>query len=351
MCYRHSMKRLPPTAEGLAAAVDHLRGGGILGMPTETVYGLAASAFDARAVAAIFAAKERPLFDPLIAHVAEADPASAVAPLARLDALGEAACERFAALATCWPGPLTIVLPKRAEVPDLVTAGLPTVAVRMPDHPVAQALLRAFGGPLVAPSANRFGRISPTTVEAVEAELGDRVPFVLDGGPCAIGVESTVVAVDADGAVRLLRPGGVPREALEGLVGAIGLGGSGIEAPGQVESHYAPSKPLTLLPAALDVVTDGALEGPGAVALLRVVGSAEAGRQRLERAGIEVIEAASLSEVGDLSEAARALFATLRRLDEGPAARIVAEPGPGERGLGHAIADRLRRASARARAM
>lgn len=349
MCYPNSMQCLQPGPEGLAVAVAHLRASGILGMPTETVYGLAANAFDEHAVASVFAAKDRPLFDPLIAHVAQAPASEAVARLVRLDALGPLARARFDALVGLWPGPLTLVLPRRIEVPDLVTAGLATVAVRMPDHPVAQALLRAFGGPLVAPSANRFGRISPTTVAAVRAELGDRVPYVLDGGPCAIGVESTVVAVDPDGAVRLLRPGGVTREELQALVGPIAEAGGGPhQSPGQGASHYAPRTPLVLLSGRLEGVSDDELAelGPEPIALLRVTGSAEAGARRLAAAGLAVVEVVSLSEVGDLAEAARALFSTLRRLDAGPAVRLVAEPCVGEQGLAHAIRDRLRRAGA-----
>lgn len=230
-----------------------------------------------------------------------------------------------------------------------------TVAVRMPAHPVAQAILEAFGGPLVAPSANRFGRISPTRPEHVRAELEGRIEAVVDGGPCRLGLESTIVALEGDGAgrPRLLRPGAVPREVLESVVGPLEVAPprGPIEAPGQVTVHYAPGTPARMLPGPLDTLSAdelGAFCAPhDAVGLLRVVGPEPPARQRLEAAGLRVVAVHTLSSSGDLAQAAQALFATLRRLDDGPATILLVEPCPTHEGLGHAIQDRLRRATAR----
>ncbi|MCB9688754.1 MAG: threonylcarbamoyl-AMP synthase [Alphaproteobacteria bacterium] len=321
---------LPPDESGIRIAADHLLAGGILGMPTETVYGLAAVVWRTDAIASVFAAKERPLFDPLIAHVVDVEQAWTVWDRDVLEAPAREAVERLTA--ALWPGPLTLVLPRREAVPDLATSGLPTAAVRSPDHPVARSLIAAVGEPLVAPSANRFGRVSPTTAEAVVAELGDRVPYVLDGGPCRVGLESTVLAIEPDGVPRLLRPGGVAAERVAELLGRPvrdGRGGA-IEAPGQLASHYAPSVPLTLVDRA-----EGEL---GRVSALLASGSAD----RVRADGSVVV----LSEGGDAAEAARRLFAALRELD-GAGLPIVAERWPDRTGLGHAIADRLERAAAR----
>lgn len=317
-------------------------------MPTETVYGLAAVATDPAAVARVFAAKERPLFDPLIVHVANGDPVLQLAGIVSLDGFSprgrrtlESLWDRF------WPGPLTLVLPRTSRVPDLVTAGLDTVAVRMPRHPVAHALLVAVGIPLVAPSANRFGRISPTTAASVVAELGDRVRYVLDGGPCALGLESTIVAVDPDGGLRLLRPGGVPVEALVAVTGRpVGAAGPGIEAPGQTPSHYAPRTPLVSMSGPIASADTPGPAGSGTVAVLVARGPTAPAVARLEALGLVVVRAETLSATGDASEAARSLFATLRALDESGAERIIAEPWADRTGLGHAISDRLDRAAA-----
>ena len=323
-------------------------------MPTETVYGLAADAQNADAVAAVFAAKSRPSFDPLIVHVAGDDPERATVDVADLQTFNSAAKERYVNLARrFWPGPLTIVLPRSPKVQDLITAGLPTVAVRVPDHPVAQALLAAFSGPLVAPSANRFGRISPTEAAHVVAELQGRIGAVIDGGPCTVGVESTIVRIDPDGAIGFLRPGGLPLDQLEDVVGPIydARASGRIEAPGQVTSHYAPATGAILLPDRLESLSDDTvrgLAGPGAVGILRVVGREGAAAERLRGLGVHVVIARSLSPAGDLAEAAKRLFAVMRELDEAGAERLLLEPSPSDEGLGHAIADRLRRASARA---
>lgn len=296
---------------GIAQGVAILCAGGIVAVPTETVYGLAARAVDAAAVARIYAAKGRPSFNPLIVHVSGAAQA---AELVVIDATAAAL------MAAHWPGPLTLVLPLRPGAPivGLVTAGLATLAVRCPAHPVMQALI-AEAGPLAAPSANASGRISATTAAHVAASLGARVPLILDGGACAAGLESTIVAV-ADGVVTLLRPGAVPGELLP-LAAAQRLDpAQGIVAPGMMASHYAPQQPVRL-----NVLTAGPAEfhiGFGAVA-----------------------GDASLSARGDLAEAAARLFGLLHLAQASGRATIAVAPVPMS-GLGRAINDRLRRAAA-----
>lgn len=354
---------LPPTEEGIAEAARLLLAGDVVGVPTETVYGLAAAAFDPRALARVFAAKDRPTFDPLIVHVDAPAAGGALAALAACGlvdprALGPAARARVEALAGAfWPGPLTLVLPRDARVPDLVTAGLPSVGVRAPRHAVARALIRAAGMPLAAPSANRFGRISPTTAEAVLTELGDRIPAVLDGGPCEVGLESTVLRVEADGALTLLRPGGVAPEELERVAGAhVGRGerpspAGGLASPGTLESHYAPGRPLAVLPAAVrDLTPEQVAQVWRDVASARALGllafADEGAGAHLAALLERPVLARTLSPTGDLAEAARTLFAALRDLDRADVDLLLAEPCPVGTGLGHAIRDRLRRASA-----
>lgn len=300
-----------PDKAGLARAALLLRNGDIVGIPTETVYGLAADAANAEAVARIYAAKGRPSFNPLIAHVSGAEMA---ARYAHVPPLALRLMEAF------WPGPLTLVLQRRAEsaIAALVTAGLPTLAVRCPDHAVPQALIAALGRPLAAPSANASGQISATRAEHVLKSLGGRVPLIIDAGPCRGGIESTIVAVDAD-RLRLLRPGGIPRETLEAFA-PVTAASAGIEAPGMMESHYAPSKPLRLNAAARRA--DEYLIGFGAVA-----------------------GDTTLSAAGDPVEAAARLFDCLHAADASDAPAIAVAPIP-EAGLGAAINDRLRRAAA-----
>lgn len=308
----------------VAVAAKILRTGGLVGMPTETVYGLAADATDARAVLRIFEAKGRPRFDPLIVHVADAEQAWTVA---RPNAMARELARAH------WPGPLTLVLPRREIVPDAVTSGLDTVAVRCPDHPLARQLIAAAGVPLAAPSANPFGRISPTTAAAVREQLGDRVDLVLDGGPCRVGVESTVLRLIDDQPV-ILRPGGVTRAELEQTLGrpvAVAdrptiAAGLPAEAPGMLASHYAPRCPLRL--------REGAWPNQRGIGLLAFTGADLPG-------GVEV---EVLSRDGNLAQAAAGLFAALRRLDALGLEAIVAELVPDE-GLGEAINDRLRRAA------
>ncbi|MFC0387358.1 L-threonylcarbamoyladenylate synthase [Muricoccus vinaceus] len=319
-------ERLPPDAVARAAAL--LREGALVSFPTETVYGLGADARQARAVAAIFEAKGRPHFNPLILHFPEAGAAFAeVVPDERARALAA----RF------WPGPLTLVLPRRASsrVDLLAGAGLDTLAVRVPAHPLALSLLREAGVPVAAPSANRSGGVSPTTADHVLEGLSGRIAAVLDGGPCAVGVESTVLDLTGAGAV-LLRPGGVTAEAIEAVVGRVGRTiplaaaekSRSLRSPGMMLSHYAPALPVRL--------------GAGAV-------SAEEALLAFGRPLPGAGAVWNLSEAGDLAEAAARLFAGLRWLDAEGARRglrgIAAMPVPAE-GLGEAINDRLARAAA-----
>ena len=307
---------LSPDEAGIARAAQLLADGALVAFPTETVYGLGGDARSDRAVARIYEAKGRPSFNPLIVHLPDL---IAVEKIAHVGSKARMLAQAF------WPGPLTLVLPLRegAGISPLVTAGLTSVAVRVPVHPLAQKLLRAFGGPLAAPSANPSGRVSPTRADHVLDGLSGRIAAVLDGGACAIGLESTIVLADPDPV--LLRPGGLPVEALEAALGEpLATGGDAGKptSPGQLASHYAPE-------AAVRLDATAATEGELLVGFGAVKG-------RL-----------SLSETGDLVEAAARLFQTLREADRlaGPGGRIAFAPVP-ERGLGRAINDRLRRAAA-----
>ncbi len=300
-----------------------IREGELVAFPTETVYGLGGDATNERAVAKIFEAKERPQFNPLISHVLDAGEAR------RLVQWSETA-ERLAA--RFWPGPLTLVLPRAPDSPIalLATAGLDTAAIRAPAHPMAQALIRAAGRPIAAPSANRSGAVSPTRAEHVAESLGNRVKLILDGGPCDVGLESTVLDLTTS-TPTLLRPGGATREAIETVIGSIALsdaiptGSAAHKSPGQLASHYAPARPVRLN--AASVAADEALLAFGPQPL--------AGARQL----------LNLSVTGDLAEAAANLFAHLRALDQPGNARIAVMPVP-PIGLGLAINDRLRRAAA-----
>ena len=303
---------MTPEAEIQHAAVA-LKRGELVILPTETVYGLAADAANGEAVARIFEAKGRPRFNPLIAHVADASQAERIAVL---DDRARRLADAF------WPGPLTIVAPvrDRAAVCDLARAGLDTVAVRVPGHTKARAVIAAFGGAVVAPSANRSGRPSPTTFDDAVEETGQHAGAALDGGPCAVGVESTVVAV-MDGSVRLLRPGSVTRDEIEAVAGPLADGGQdGHRSPGRLALHYAPDAPVRLN--ADRAEADEILLGFGPV-----------GRGRW-----------SLSEAGDLREAAANLFRMLREADREKPRAIAVAPIPA-RGLGEAVNDRLKRAA------
>lgn len=317
---------LPAGEAAVVAAARALADGGLVAFPTETVYGLGADATNPAAVARIYQAKGRPAFNPLIAHVGDV---AAAGKIARLDASATALAEAF------WPGPLTLVLPKtqNCAVSHLATAGLDTVAIRIPAHPVARDILRAFGGPVVAPSANLSGHVSPTTAAHVQSDLTGRIDLIVDGGPVAVGIESTVVGCFDE--PMLLRPGGVPRAEIERVLGRAlvqppadtGTDSAQPLAPGMLTSHYAPRARVRLNAQALE---------PGEALLAFGLGA------------ISGIDAASvvmnLSERGDLDEAAANLFGHLRALDGKGVHTIAVMPIPDE-GLGEAINDRLRRAA------
>ncbi len=305
-------------SSNVKAAATLLSEGNVVAFPTETVYGLGAIAFDSRAVARIFEIKGRPRFDPLIVH-------------AQSKALAFNLCEGVSSTAerladAFWPGPLTLVMPKRSSIPDIVTAGLSSVAVRVPSHPIARQLLSAIDAPLAAPSANRFGKVSPTTSKHVEADLGSRVPLILEGGPCSHGVESTIVSLLHE-RPQLLRPGSVAVEAIRALIGDLDLTPDVTarpRSPGQLNSHYAPNTPM-------QPYREQWQPPPAERVGLLAIGPKSAETY----ACVEV-----LSPSGDLLEAAANLFAALRRLDSQKLDRIVCELAPAH-GLGIAINDRL----------
>jgi L-threonylcarbamoyladenylate synthase len=329
------MQHWDTSSTSITAAAEAIRAGKLVGMPTETVYGLAGNALDPAGVTLIFQAKERPTFDPLIVHTDTPEQALDLASDVPRDA--RLLAERF------WPGPLTLVLPKRKGLPDLLSAGLETLALRVPSHPVAQALLRECGLPLAAPSANRFGRISPTRAEHVIEELGDvpGVAGVLDAGVCDLGVESTVVGFPGPGRVVVYRVGATPMEAIRDIVDDVewvrpadaeddpALALKGEQSPGMLARHYAPRTPLTLLEEGADIPTD-LMGRTGWLVYDRI----------LDVKGPQEV----LSTRRNLAEAANRLFACLRRLDSLGLDQIVAWRVP-DRGLGCAINDRLTRAA------
>ncbi len=312
----------------LGRAATLLRGGEIVAIPTETVYGLAANALDESAVRKIFAAKNRPFFNPLIMHMASADWMDRYA--REVPAVAWALAEAF------WPGPLTLVLPKRPGVSDLVTAGLDTVALRVPGHLLCLELLTMLDFPLAAPSANPFGYISPTTAVHVERQLGGLVPYILDGGPCEVGVESTIVAAETGG-VRILRPGGVPAEDIEKIAGpllqTLPSEGDSPRAPGMLKAHYAPRKRLYF--GQIDALL---AEGRWPAHRVGVLSFSK------KHPGIPDSQQLVLSLEGDLDAAARRLFEALHSLDAMDIELILAEEFP-NRDIGLAINDRLRRAA------
>lgn len=301
------------SADGIARAAGALRAGGLVALPTETVYGLAARADSAEAIAAIYRTKGRPDFNPLIVHVASLGEAER---LAHFDERARHLAERF------WPGPLTMVLPVRegVAVAAAVTAGLPTIALRMPAHPVMRAVLEQVGLALAAPSANRSGGVSPTAASHVRGSFGEAAPMILDGGACERGLESTIVAL-RDGGWQLLRPGPIEERELAAILGdAMAVAPGRIEAPGQLASHYSPGKPVRL-------GATEAREGEFMIGFGAVAGDC------------------TLSESGDLAEAAARLYACLHEAARSRRARVAVAPVP-ETGMGAAINDRLRRAAA-----
>jgi len=333
------------TRQAVAQAVELLRAGGIVALPTETVYGLAADALNPEAVAKVFGTKERPLFDPLIVHIGRADYLESVAVIPE-----EIRKDINRLTQEFWPGPLTLILPKQPCVPDIVTAGLPTVAVRVSAHPVFTRVVRSLERPIAAPSANRFGRISPTSATAVLEELKGLIPLIIDGGACSFGLESTIVRVEPapEGKTRplfhILRPGPITAEQLKEFGKVVkarptAASESAPEAPGMLSSHYAPTTPLRLVEKPEDFRPE-----PGKrYALLSYRGDAKDGFLDLH----DWAEVVVLSPgAGKLPEAGVRFFYTLRQLDRLGVDEIIAEPVT-EVGLGVAIMDRLRRASVR----
>ena len=336
-------RRLNRNALATARAVELLQKGEAVALPTETVYGLAADALEAKAVARIFEAKKRPHFDPLIVHLPNRDWLKKIADVPpQTDRLIERLMSHF------WPGPFTIVLPKRKLVPDIVTAGLDTVAVRMSAHPVFAEIIRAFEKPLAAPSANRFGRISPTTAEHVRDELDGRIPLIVDAGPTPHGLESTIVSVGVR-KIDILRQGPITVEQLSPFakIEIVARGGK-ISAPGQLPSHYAPKTPLRLV----DNAASFAPEKDQRIGLVawnsssssRFPAANSTERRTGDRSSLEFVAVRHLSEKQDFREAATNLFRHLRELDRLDLDLIVAERVPSQ-GLGAAIMDRLERAA------
>jgi L-threonylcarbamoyladenylate synthase len=317
--------RVLAAPEGLEPAARLLAAGELVALPTETVYGLGAAALDAVACAKVFEVKERPLSDPLIVHVPDNQ---WLYRLARPNALAIRLANAF------WPGPLTLVVPHQNSVPDLVTAGQTTVALRMSAHPVFAEVSRIYGKPIAAPSANRFGRISPTSAAHVLTELGDRIPLILDAGPCLHGIESTIVRV-REHDVEILRHGPITKERLAKF-GAVFAPRSGMMAPGSMQSHYAPQTPL-ILAKKLGAQLAGGGRGDFPVRTGFLLWSSPG-------EGLNFVE--HLSRAQDFREAAANLYGALRRLDEACLELIVAEHLP-ETGLGVAIMERLRKAAAR----
>ncbi len=305
-------------------AVDELNRGNVVAVPTETVYGLAGNAFDVTAVAKIFEVKRRPSFDPLIVHIASYD---------CLDSVVRRIPEPARILAQAlWPGPLTLVLPKADEIPELVTSGLSTVAVRVPDHPLTAKLLATLSFPLACPSANPFGYISPTSAQHVADQLGEAINYILDGGSCKVGIESTIVGFE-DGQAVIYRPGGVPVESIEHLIGKTSMKSMSDSplAPGMLKSHYSPSKSL-ILGNISELLDQYGHEQVGVLSFSRYFEQLDHGYQ------------IQLSPTGNLTEAAQNLFASLRKLDSMNIRYIFAETVP-EQGLGIAINNRLKRAA------
>ena len=314
------------TGKDIQKAKEILQEDGLIAIPTETVYGLAANAFREEAVVKIFEVKNRPSFDPLIVHVDSIEKAEEI--VLNFPGKAKELASRF------WPGPLTLLLKKRTVIPDIVTSGLSTVALRIPDHPLTMDLLNGLDFPLAAPSANPFGYVSPTSVKHVNDQLGDKIPYILDGGDCHVGIESTIIGFTNE-EPEIYRLGGIPVEDIESVIGEVNVkhhSSSRPEAPGLLESHYSPAKKVKLKSNS-DPVTN---VDPGKIGLIRFK---EIDPQ------VPVKNQIILSRNGDLVEAAKNLFSALRKMDEMDVQFVIAESLP-EIGLGRAINDRLRRAAA-----
>lgn len=307
-------------------AASYLQQGEVVAIPTETVYGLAANAFDAQAVTQIFKVKNRPFFDPLIVHTHTIENIKAW--VEEIPPLAIKLAENF------WPGPLTLVLKKKEAIPDIVTAGNPTVAVRIPNHTVTLSLLAKLSFPVAAPSANPFGYVSPTTAQHVSDQLGDKIPYILEGGASQVGIESTIISFTTSKPT-VLRLGGTSLEALKNILGDFDIvinQNSNPQAPGQIDSHYAPSTRFIVGKIDEEKLEKEDLIKVGAITLSQTVG------------GILPQNQIQLSKSGNLNEAASNIFAAMRLLDKRGLTKIYAEPMPDE-GLGRAINDRLKRAS------
>ncbi len=323
------MNIFPANKANIKKAADIIKSGGLVAFPTETVYGLGADVFNPIAVSRIFEAKKRPFFDPLIVHIASLSSIKEIT--AEFGSIEQKLAEKF------WPGPLTLVLPKRSIIPDIVTSGLSTVAVRMPANELARELIREAGTPIAAPSANLFGRISPTKAEHVFNQLGGNVDMIIDGGQCEIGVESTIIRI-GDGRPVLLRHGGLPVEEIEKITGKVNLNipaaitddSERVESPGQLPYHYSPVTPLVLIENIKNVK----------------IGNLKAGLLAFTRPQINLpfFKMEILSETGNIREAAANLFSCLTNLDAAGLDIIYAEIVP-EKGLGTAIMDRLTKAA------
>ncbi|MCX2743612.1 L-threonylcarbamoyladenylate synthase [Mangrovivirga sp. M17] len=312
------------TGKDIQKAVNTLKKGGLVAIPTETVYGLAANAFDPEAVTGIFEAKQRPSFDPLIVHTDTLEKVKSFT--THIPEKARILAEKF------WPGPLTLVLEKQNIIPDIVSSGLTTVGVRMPNHPLTRELLSLIDFPVAAPSANPFGYISPTTAEHVAAQLSDKVDYILDGGECKVGIESTIIGFENDEPV-ILRLGGLSIDEIENVVGKVDVmphSSSNPKAPGMLKSHYAPKKKFYL-----GNINELLKEHPGK----------EVGVLTFKPMNTGHPYYFALSENGDMHEAAANLFSLMRKLDNSPIEAIIAERVP-DTGLGKAINDRLSRASA-----
>lgn len=332
-------KTVSSTPEHIAQAAQIIRQGGLVAFPTETVYGLGADAMNVRAVEKIFIAKGRPTADPLIVHIAEISQLKQVT--REFSAQARTLAEVF------WPGPLTLILPKQAEVPDLVTSNLGSVAVRMPDNPVALALIRTAATPIAAPSANRFGHTSPTTAAHVLHDLEGRVDLILDGGPAHIGVESTVLDLSTSPA-RILRPGGITREMLESLIGPVEIlkqtkkALPGLPSPGLLEKHYAPHAEMILIREHSNKNTIAGLAKEYQTSGKKIgIMAVDEEITSLQSFGILTF---SLGSINDLGGVARKIYAGMRYLDEQQVDLILCRDF-GESGLGLAIRDRLTRAA------
>ena len=355
------MEYLRVTDESIKKGAEILKSGGLVAFPTETVYGLGADAFNPKAIARIFEAKNRPHFDPLIIHIASID---TLEKTTNLSMLSKKTHDKLFKLAQdLWPGPLSIILPKNYKIPGIAISGLVTAAIRFPDNETAQKLIALSSGAVAAPSANPFGALSPTRAEHVKTGLGEKVDLILDGGPCKIGVESTVLDI-TDDCIKILRPGGTPREAIEELIGTvegydnneqIDSGRQGLASPGLLKSHYAPDTPLTVLsreeiiklPKESNCASTQVNTENQKIAFLFFDGTARdewLSKQFCAQEPPDSFVVKVLSQSGDLLEAASRLFETLHEIDNFGVSQIFAQLAP-RNGLGEAINDRLKRAA------